>query len=601
MTWLSSIFVAVLTAAVSCVASFLVASLAVGWYRISSFEGGSSYWVISIALGGLIAGLILGLIVARVVAAGAQPSVLKALGFSLLLVLGINGAVGAVSRVLADVPPTLGGEELMLLVELRWPASQQTSPALDTIPHRVELRALAGNTLRVSKAGPLWMEDARREDGRWVVPGAVEVFTERGTRVFTVEPKLGAMQGFTVPLDARPGAKYLAWSAWMPSESAGVSQFTGGMTYRFKVVPRSQPARIEHVGAFEVATHAKAFFVGGELNGQPIMAATATFTVQYRGKPVVGDDGQAIAELGGVATLPGEPNAILVYDGGMCVLLHDDGTRARVTPVSKCEYMLQAEPLTNDVAWREAAKRVPKILGRIDRDAFTHPGTYLFTDAIFDAATRSVRHITTGTHLLGFNTSVPPIGVSPDGRSFVRLSYSETDYTVPALLVFGTDSATPYLVDIDRAATRYAGANSLDNAWLSHYYQWLPDANGHDRLAARTGVAPLPFRGVQGVESDGMLTYQLEPAGTAMRDALLAFVTKEFGAVQTEADRKSYGTETHIGPVLIHIFYNESEHYVSMFVERGQDMSIVTRVAERFNAVLARGTYDALFDFTPKK
>ena len=599
MTWLNSILLSVVTAAISCIASFLVAELAVGWYRVSSFEGGSSYFVVSIALGGLLAGFILGLIVARLVAAGAQPSFLKGLGFALLLVLGINGTVAAVSRVLADVPPTIAGEELMLLVELRWPASQQNSPAMDTVPHRVDLGALSGNTLRVHKAGPLWLEDARREDGRWIVPGAVEVFTERGKRVLTVEPKLGNMHGFLVPLDARPDASYLAWSDWLPSGNAVPTSLNDGMTYRFKVVPRSQPARTEQIGAFEIATHATAFFVGGDMNGQPLMAATATFTALYRGKPIVADNGQPLTEIAAVATLPGQPTALLVYAGATCSLLQDDGTRAQLTPVSKCEYLLQAEPLTNDVVWRKAAQRVRKIQGRIDRESFMHAGTYLFADAIFDAATRSIRQISIGNYAHGFNVGVPPIGIAPDGGSFVRIGFSETERGAPALVVFGTDSVAPYLVDINRVATRYAGDDAIDNAWLTHYYQWQPDANGHHRLAARTDVTPLPFFGVQRVESDGMLLYRLQPAGKAMNDALLAFVTKEFGAVQTPEDLKSYGTETHIGPVLVHIFHNESEHYVSLFVERGQDMSVVTRIANAFDAALARGIHDALFEVTP--
>ena len=54
MSWLGTVGIAVLTAAFGALLSGIVASLAVDWYRISSFEGGSGYFVIFIALGGLL-------------------------------------------------------------------------------------------------------------------------------------------------------------------------------------------------------------------------------------------------------------------------------------------------------------------------------------------------------------------------------------------------------------------------------------------------------------------------------------------------------------------------------------------------------------------
>ena len=49
MSWIQSIFIGVLTAVVGCVGAALVGSLCARWYRISSFEGASGYYVILIA------------------------------------------------------------------------------------------------------------------------------------------------------------------------------------------------------------------------------------------------------------------------------------------------------------------------------------------------------------------------------------------------------------------------------------------------------------------------------------------------------------------------------------------------------------------------
>ena len=113
----------------------------------------------------------------------------RALGASLGVVVAIGAVSGGLARALADVPPALDGETMLLAVEVRWPETKTDAPAvtgpdeafvsLHSIPH-------FSHTVRASARGPLWIEDARRVDGRWIVPGAVEVFTSRGTRMLTV-------------------------------------------------------------------------------------------------------------------------------------------------------------------------------------------------------------------------------------------------------------------------------------------------------------------------------------------------------------------------------------------------------------------------------
>ena len=56
MSWSSSIFVGILTAVVGLFVSAYVAYLAVGWYRIPSFEAGSAAFTVLLAIAGLVGG-----------------------------------------------------------------------------------------------------------------------------------------------------------------------------------------------------------------------------------------------------------------------------------------------------------------------------------------------------------------------------------------------------------------------------------------------------------------------------------------------------------------------------------------------------------------
>src|SRR5689334_1487927 len=87
MSWLASFGIAILTAILGLFGAGTVSALLVDWYHISSFEGGSGYFVIGNSLLGGIAGFVVGLIVARVVAGWPQGGVLKALGVSFGAVL----------------------------------------------------------------------------------------------------------------------------------------------------------------------------------------------------------------------------------------------------------------------------------------------------------------------------------------------------------------------------------------------------------------------------------------------------------------------------------------------------------------------------------
>src|SRR5262245_10088891 len=122
MNWLLSILVALLTSAAGLGCALFVADRCVSWYSITSREGAAGYFMAALGLLGIIAGFFIGLATARVVAAQPNPGFLKAQGFALAIVVGISCIALVVSWFGGDIPPTLAGDQMNLLFELKTPA-----------------------------------------------------------------------------------------------------------------------------------------------------------------------------------------------------------------------------------------------------------------------------------------------------------------------------------------------------------------------------------------------------------------------------------------------------------------------------------------------
>ncbi len=73
MSWFWTCISAILGALCGGGGSLGLGLVCVGWYRISSFEGKSGFFVAGVTLAGLVGGLTIGLIAARIVAAGEHP------------------------------------------------------------------------------------------------------------------------------------------------------------------------------------------------------------------------------------------------------------------------------------------------------------------------------------------------------------------------------------------------------------------------------------------------------------------------------------------------------------------------------------------------
>lgn len=385
MTWLASIGVAILTGVATMLLAGVLASLAVDWYRVSGMEGASGYFVAGLAIVGLVGGFLIGLIASRIVAAGADPGFVRALLVSLSVSLGLTGAIGGVARLLADVPPRIDGEMLVVAIEVRYPASRKTSPAGDTAAGKLTLHSIPAfsHTVRISENGPYWKEDARESDGHWIVPGAVTLFTERGKRMLEVNPDDATHFGFLVPIARRPGNATLDWSEWMPRARPGSPPLPDQMSIRFRIRRQSDVIRTEKAGGFEVGTM-PGYYYDTQADGKFVIASNGSFAIGWNGTPVPVVDG---ARLGGVAAT-GHGLVVLAQPAdseSSCFYLTATATGPRSDSLGSCgTYTIEAVALTNDTTRFKAGRRQDRIPGRIDRLTFAESGPFLLGKTLLD-------------------------------------------------------------------------------------------------------------------------------------------------------------------------------------------------------------------------
>jgi hypothetical protein len=589
MTWLKAVGVAVVTALAAMVGAGLVASLAVGWYRISSFEGGSGFFVVGLALLGLLGGFVIGLVAAVALGVRGRRGFGHTLGFSTGAIAVILALAGGVSWLLADIPPEIDGEELYLLTEIRWPAGTELPPAQAADAPYLYLGAMSGDTLRTSQNGPLFLEDARQEDGRWIVPGALPVFTSRGRRLLGLTTREKSIAAFIVPLPGRPGTAEREWSGWLPSPPSESPEPPNRFTYRYKVIKRSEPVRSEKIGAFEIDTIADYFH---NVSGTDRLAARGTFHIRYAGqlvREVPSADTAAVVS-------PGDALLVTIEnpeDDTRCALLIPADAHVRFERVKGCGTPLTARVLTADTSRFAAARRFEPLPGWVDRTVFAKPGLFQLHAAILDT-----RSLTSATFLFpednGPNTSVPPLSLSPDEQSFVWLAQGFEEK--PQLGVTNWRTNRSYMLPIDRARMRFNAESSFTPDWVAHHFEWQRGPDGYDVLVERAGFVPMPHRGDLTVGRRGEYqAYTLRPGSAGLRDAVIEVLARDLGGELLPEELAGYRRIRVQGKVLTASLV-ESPDYVSLTMDMdGSDPRIMSAVGAALDAAFATGRYDALF------
>ena len=209
MSWLVSILIGLLMATFGALYAGFMASAAAAWLRISSFEGGSGYFVVMLGLAGLVAGLILGIVVSRYAGGPGFAGFAKALGWSVLVVGGGITLLGGMAWLSAEREPLVSGRPIDLVVEVSVPAGLEAGVRRQSdSPYAI---LLAGGT---SRTGDLQLEKSRKEDGRWIVGARIEIHNTSAQRVAGVALRSAQEQYFDLTLPGKPALSE-QWSAWM--------------------------------------------------------------------------------------------------------------------------------------------------------------------------------------------------------------------------------------------------------------------------------------------------------------------------------------------------------------------------------------------------
>ena len=255
MGWLLSLTSAVIAAIAGCALAFYIGEKCVTWYRISSFEGGSGYAVIAMALGGLVAGFLVGLTVSKSFGTG----FLHGTGLALAAVAAVSGVVYLLARLGGDVPPELNGDRLHLQVEMRMAPGWQPSHLAQAGQNNCLLTSLGGgNQRRRPRYGNIDFKTATQQDGRWIVPCQVPIHSTRAPLLVGLQLGKKTDLEFVSPLPSQPTAANEQWTPWSSTGFAhpvGQPQITG---YEYRVrVKRDDEVRAEREAAETAAFEAR--------------------------------------------------------------------------------------------------------------------------------------------------------------------------------------------------------------------------------------------------------------------------------------------------------------------------------------------------------
>ncbi len=315
MNWLNSLLVAALTGVLGLFSAGLVAAAYTQWYHVTTREGADGYTIVGLAVLGGIAGGIIGLATARWLAAA---GFWKAAGCSLGLVLGVAALVALALYLFADLPPKLDGHELRLEVEIKLPAGQ---PKPDG-EAKFTLASVVNQRQRAAQSGSLQLDQARRENGRWIVPAQAPLFTTRGQRMIRADVAATNLASFMLPLPARPGPSHEQWSEWLPQPRAGEPPWPESKAaYRFRVQrilpPPPEPTEAE--AKAEKATEEEKKFAAIPLDSPvqtwfPYVAYEQSQT--SRALQLIASRTNLVAELGGLV-LSEDPK--LAHDALHCL------------------------------------------------------------------------------------------------------------------------------------------------------------------------------------------------------------------------------------------------------------------------------------------
>lgn len=241
MNWLAAIFLGLLTGLIGGMYAGFVADRAVPWLRISSFEGGSGYFVILMGILGFLGATVVGITTCRLVGHAGEGGVARGFGASLVVVFGVITGAGALAWLKRDVAPLVGGQPIDVALEIRMPAGAERP---SSVPWEEAYIHLASGVVPSTRGGSVRSEELRLEDGQWILPGRVPLTISEAPRVLSIGRLLPETLYADLPVPARPAALDEAWSPWIATrvEPGTTSPVPGDLPQlRYRVERRAPP------------------------------------------------------------------------------------------------------------------------------------------------------------------------------------------------------------------------------------------------------------------------------------------------------------------------------------------------------------------------
>jgi hypothetical protein len=322
MNWLIATITGLLTGVLGLFSVGFLGSLCVSWYRISGREGASGYYVIALAILGAMVGFVVGLIATY----GMSPDhtvlgFFKTLGSSCGAMMVLTAIATGLCWMFADIAPTIDGRELMVEVELRLPAGDTPPPVSNNGKSFLGLYRVANNKQSNSWPGELDLAKAREVDGRWIIPGAVHLFTRRGWRLIHVGLEGKTAQSFSLDFPGSPGKKFEQWSDWLPRMASKDQPWQDSkLSYRFRIQqiqpavpgPTEEELSAQRFAGLQPETPLKQWleFINDETvpERKPAVVATAGSRQPELAKLITGSDAEARERALNAVVLLREPS-----------------------------------------------------------------------------------------------------------------------------------------------------------------------------------------------------------------------------------------------------------------------------------------------------
>lgn len=243
------------------------------------------------------------------------------------------------------------------------------------------------------------------------------------------------------------------------------------------------PDRKESHGSFVIVTHTR---------------SDEHYSVLYRGKPfpiegragMFGDATATYSYLNAVMTWDEDGSSFIVHVGdpnntGFFYLVHEVAGGARADYLCDTSGGVAADLLDGPPDSRAGVRALTLHRGRFSGGRWLLLGDH----CVFDTQELKTHQLqpVPSVYLTQFK---PPLALSPDQRSFVRLASGSED--AQFLVVYRIFDGSSYTLSIDQQTMHWVGWEDMAPGWLEHHFEWRRDDSGFDQLAQRAHWTPLP-------------------------------------------------------------------------------------------------------------